>query len=361
MTGVFGTDTRQDDITVYSGTDNTIATRGFDGTTEYSNTADNAAGASSMFIAQIGANTFQIGYYTATGDRVVFETRTPSFPNAATFVGIYADARAVGTVGTADNFRIKTSDIPLGLIDRHQTLMNQQGQTVDTDGGVHVAMWSRADPATRDSGDRAFDTTEAAHAHYYKDPLTGQWTKNLIPVIDENDAPLQVGSRPQIAFDAGGNVFAAYASPGIAGDHSRNFYDPGTLVIAGATADSGYTDWSILYRDNSVFQNRSFEGEPLIDQQRLLNDGILSVFIQEGSNDTDVTTSDLHILDFVVSPGLPALLGDVDLDGFVTFLDISPFIALLSSSGFQAEADCNEDGMVTFLDIAPFISILSGQ
>lgn len=53
------------------------------------------------------------------------------------------------------------------------------------------------------------------------------------------------------------------------------------------------------------------------------------------------------------------LLGDVDLNGSVEFLDIQPFIAVLSSSGFQCEADCNEDGMVTFLDIQAFIAILS--
>ena len=50
------------------------------------------------------------------------------------------------------------------------------------------------------------------------------------------------------------------------------------------------------------------------------------------------------------------LLGDVNMSGNVDFLDISPFIAVLSANGsFQVEADCNEDGTVDFLDIAPFI------
>ena len=53
------------------------------------------------------------------------------------------------------------------------------------------------------------------------------------------------------------------------------------------------------------------------------------------------------------------LLGDVNLDGDVDFLDISPFIAILSANTFQDEADINEDGVVNFSDIAPFISILS--
>ncbi len=55
------------------------------------------------------------------------------------------------------------------------------------------------------------------------------------------------------------------------------------------------------------------------------------------------------------------LKGDVDLDGNVTFLDINPFIGVLSSNGSQAEADCNCDGEVNFLDIQAFIDILAGN
>ncbi len=55
----------------------------------------------------------------------------------------------------------------------------------------------------------------------------------------------------------------------------------------------------------------------------------------------------------------PILLGDCNLDGVVDFLDISPFINLLSSTTFLGQADCNEDGEVNFFDISPFIQILS--
>ena len=56
----------------------------------------------------------------------------------------------------------------------------------------------------------------------------------------------------------------------------------------------------------------------------------------------------------------PVLLGDVNLDGAVNFLDISPFVRLLAGGGFQAEADINESGTVDFLDISPFVRLLSG-
>ena len=55
------------------------------------------------------------------------------------------------------------------------------------------------------------------------------------------------------------------------------------------------------------------------------------------------------------------LLGDCNLDGEVNFLDIAPFISILSMDTFLAQADCNIDGEVNFLDIAPFIAILSGN
>ena len=97
----------------------------------------------------------------------------------------------------------------------------------------------------------------------------------------------------------------------------------------------------------------------MIDQQRLVSDGILSVFVQEGSGNFGVTTSDLHVLDFDVTVTASILLGDVNLDGRVNFLDISPFISRLSIGTFQVEADIDENGSVNFLDISPFIFLLS--
>ena len=54
----------------------------------------------------------------------------------------------------------------------------------------------------------------------------------------------------------------------------------------------------------------------------------------------------------------PAVLGDINLDGSVTFLDIAPFISVLTTGGTQNEADINQDGVVTFLDIGPLITLL---
>ena len=66
------------------------------------------------------------------------------------------------------------------------------------------------------------------------------------------------------------------------------------------------------------------------------------------------------VINFTGASPVP-LLGDVNLDDEVDFLDIAPFIALLSAGTFQAEADIDGNNQVDFLDIAPFISILSGS
>ena len=60
-------------------------------------------------------------------------------------------------------------------------------------------------------------------------------------------------------------------------------------------------------------------------------------------------------------PDLEFLLGDCNLDGVVNFLDISPFILVLSNGDFLNQADTNEDGVVNFLDISSFIALLSSQ
>lgn len=103
-------------------------------------------------------------------------------------------------------------------------------------------------------------------------------------------------------------------------------------------------------------------------------DGLVSIYDIDG-NLQDLATFELdamvtlaEVASFgALNPGTgdgggdPVLKGDVNLDGAITFLDINPFIVLLSSNGFQDEADCDCDGDLDFLDIQPFIDKLAGQ
>ena len=60
------------------------------------------------------------------------------------------------------------------------------------------------------------------------------------------------------------------------------------------------------------------------------------------------------------APAADVILGDVNQDGVVSFMDIAAFISVLAAAIFLEEADCNLDGEVNFLDIQSFVAILSG-
>ncbi len=95
------------------------------------------------------------------------------------------------------------------------------------------------------------------------------------------------------------------------------------------------------------------------DVESLQIDGLYFSTFFGGSGDQWNTSKDeiAYFDDFKI---FTHLLGDVDKNGSVDFLDISPFIDLLTSGSYQVEADCNEDNVVNFLDIAAFISLLTG-
>jgi hypothetical protein len=78
-------------------------------------------------------------------------------------------------------------------------------------------------------------------------------------------------------------------------------YRNGQLVIASASKASQYTDWEIVQALPT-----DFNGEPRIDQPRLLADNILSVFIQENSATTTVVGTPLHVIDFAVGVTQPS-------------------------------------------------------
>ena len=138
-----------------------------------------------------------------------------------------------------------------------------------------------------------------------------------------------------------------------------------TLFFAGDASDM-----SGLSVVASVGDELDFDGDGIADQilsnfTAVFGLGAELALTEDGVIYAQVTLTDLADetveTDAIVafSTGASVLLGDVNLDGFVTFADIAPFISQLSSSGTQPEADINQDGVVTFADIAGFISLLS--
>ncbi len=75
----------------------------------------------------------------------------------------------------------------------------------------------------------------------------------------------------------------------------------------------------------------------------------------------------LHLHTFVNPDGeargylIPnVVVGDVNQDGLINLLDVTPFVAAVSGGPFVDEADINRDGLANLLDIGPFVGLISG-
>ena len=147
---------------------------------------------------------------------------------------------------------------------------------------------------------------------------------------------------------------------GVGGTDSWNSMIVGTTWLGAEVIASHGTGTGIVESDGEHFAENLMS--PRITDgvlQEIVLDPNLTVGTRKGLTQLDLAV--LRDLGFQTNDFDPILLGDVNLDGFVNFLDISPFISVLSAGGTLAEADVNQDGAVNFLDISPFIGVLVGQ
>jgi len=103
--------------------------------------------------------------------------------------------------------------------------------------------------------------------------------------------------------------------------------------------------------------NLDYNGDGISEEA---DDGTFTVIVTFNDLDDNLVGNALLTFDVNNPPSNGGLLGDVNLDTVVDFLDISPFILRLSTNEFQFEADIDGNGSVDFLDISPFIILLSG-
>lgn len=75
---------------------------------------------------------------------------------------------------------------------------------------------------------------------------------------------------------------------------------PTEISLSPARPRRVYNDWTILHTDT-----RDFASEPFIDQDRLLDNNILSIFIQENDDQNfGRTGTPLHAIEYAVSASL---------------------------------------------------------
>lgn len=196
------------------------------------------------------------------------------------------------------------------------------------------------------------------------------------------DVVVTTGPGPVGFFGNGPGIYAVALSGAALGFETSGAFGDGDAIFGELTGTlTGVSDGAYVL---SVFTDQNRDGDQTVtgDLEQVsdfsgLNDdqiGSAVSIVASGfgnGSDLSVTFNDLGIdngfnnranavyASFAAAVADQVLVGDVNLDSVVNFLDIGPFIALLTSDTFQAEADVDGNGFVDFLDIVPFIGILS--
>lgn len=163
-------------------------------------------------------------------------------------------------------------------------------------------------------------------------------------------------SRLELLSDGTLELQTQIAAAGVSG-----FANGGTTGPEVFGTTDGFIDLDVTADGKYLYQLQGLSGAI---SAYVINDDNSLTLVQEATGFLpEIDTQGLvtfHRSEFGDGAGIASLLlGDVNLDGVVDFLDISPFISLLSTGEFQAEADINQDETVNFLDISPFIQLLS--
>ncbi|KAF8866422.1 hypothetical protein BDZ45DRAFT_667700 [Acephala macrosclerotiorum] len=147
-------------------------------------------------------------------------------------------------------------------IPMHSGILNQESQAADWDGGFWVLNREKV------SGTETWIV--------YRRNVNGQWTKIF---LQSSSPPTETGARGSLCVDRESNVYAIL--PG---------NTDSSLAIMQARKEHNYAKFE------QVWLGHGFDGEPLVDVQRLENSDNLSVFI--GTSKEEDGTGSVAVLDF---------------------------------------------------------------
>jgi len=168
------------------------------------------------------------------------------------------------------------------------TFMMLGGQYIDSKGRPHEIVWHIPDGVQAQDFEhdwQEWGRPQARYHHYWRDHQ-GTWHSNILP------GP--VGSRAKILLDSKNNAYAVYTVNKTDDWDWQIYFSQGELVIATATAASGWTDWKIIHREPGPFLN-----EMLFDDSRWRSDGVLSLLAQNSPNSPGESTI-LRVLDLKI-------------------------------------------------------------
>ncbi len=169
-----------------------------------------------------------------------------------------------------------------------------------------------------------------------------------------------VGGVEIASFDWNGTDF-------VAGEWLGGNFDSPVELTGGTEYFIGMSGWAqaLGWAGPNSGAGVNWVGEPVGPPTENLGAGSTHSSSAENPGSFDIQFSeDLIVTDQPVLRFLQTnecvLVGDINDDGVVSLLDVAPFVALISSGGFNPAADINCDGLVNLLDVAPFVELLSG-
>ena len=222
------------------------------------------------------------------------------------------------------------------------TVLAQQGLTTHTTpGGVSVTYDNTIDAAIAETGDWITQSRSDNSIDYTL--VNGE-----VIFAEDEMAPNgdTFSSMSGISINSRGDYVSLWNTDS---GNSLLIFNDTIILTEGVTMNVDYNGDGVF--EDLVVDNFTTGGFNLAD------DGTLVVTVT--FDDLDGTRVGNALTTVNIKDLLGTRLGDVNLDTFVTFSDIAPFITLLTSGEFQLEADIDCNGMVDFGDIAPFIAILA--
>jgi hypothetical protein len=216
--------------------------------------------------------------YTRGGSRLHLSWCWRDTPDATTnhdLLYIYSDDHgrtwrdnAGATVATTGSSAVTlgSAGIRVWTINQNRGLINQEHMAVDSTGRVHVLL-SHMPDAQADDAVFANARTKSQFFHYWRD-TQGAWTRTGLGL------PVVANFRGKLAISSTHNVYAILPN----------------LRIAGASAASGFADWTLL----DTTDNSRFFSDPLIDTARLETEDKLTIYYPVPSS------SNIYTLDYTL-------------------------------------------------------------
>jgi hypothetical protein len=180
-----------------------------------------------------------------------------------------AAGTAVGTTGSSSLVSVTSAGLVVDPLSPDHALMNQESQAVDSAGLPHALISYVPGRFGQCVTDYVSGRVANAYPFHIRQDASGAWHKTEIPFA------LNSSQRCQLLLDAHDNAYVVMP-------YGR---------IAAASAESEWSDWTMLFDDDlNAF------GEIVPDYERIAVDGVLSFLYQESSSGT--TPSPLHVIDF---------------------------------------------------------------